>query len=89
MQSKCDYPFVDQLEETSVVSNVSLLHGISDPVVLEKEVPGIGRYTAGAIVSHAYNVPAELVDGNVIRVLSRLRAIGGDVKSPKVIDLHW
>ncbi|KAG0261270.1 hypothetical protein BG011_001158 [Mortierella polycephala] len=61
----------------------------SDPAVLEKEVPGIGRYTAGAIVSHAYNVPAELVDGNVIRVLSRLRAIGGDVKSPKVIDLHW
>ncbi len=61
----------------------------SDPVVLEKEVPGVGRYTAGAIVSHAYNVPAELVDGNVIRVLSRLRAIGGDVKSPKVIDLHW
>jgi A/G-specific adenine glycosylase len=57
--------------------------------VLEKEVPGVGRYTAGAIVSHAYNVPAELVDGNVIRVLSRLRAIGGDVKSPKVIDLHW
>ncbi|KAF9352164.1 hypothetical protein BGX26_009973 [Mortierella sp. AD094] len=61
----------------------------SDPSVLEKEVPGIGRYTAGAIASHAYNVPAELVDGNVIRVLSRLRAIGGDVKSPKVIDLHW
>ncbi|GJJ68256.1 A/G-specific adenine glycosylase [Entomortierella parvispora] len=61
----------------------------SDPAILEKEVPGVGRYTAGAIVSHAYNVPAELVDGNVIRVLSRLRAIGGDVKSPKVIDLHW
>ncbi|KAI7832337.1 DNA glycosylase [Gamsiella multidivaricata] len=61
----------------------------SDPVILEKEVPGIGRYTAGAIVSHAYNVPAELVDGNVIRVLSRLRAIGGDVKGPKVVDLHW
>ncbi|KAF9581798.1 hypothetical protein BGW38_001066 [Lunasporangiospora selenospora] len=61
----------------------------SDPVILEKQVPGVGRYTAGAIVSHAYNVPAELVDGNVIRVLSRLRAIGGDVKSPKVVDLHW
>ncbi|KAG0089463.1 hypothetical protein BGZ92_004750 [Podila epicladia] len=60
-----------------------------DPAVLEKEIPGVGRYTAGAIASHAYNVPAELVDGNVIRVLSRLRAIGGDVKSPKVIDLHW
>ncbi|KAF9425906.1 hypothetical protein BGZ94_007107 [Podila epigama] len=60
-----------------------------DPAVLEKEIPGVGRYTAAAIASHAYNVPAELVDGNVIRVLSRLRAIGGDVKSPKVIELHW
>ncbi|KAG0032350.1 hypothetical protein BGZ82_006581 [Podila clonocystis] len=58
----------------------------SDPAVLEKQIPGVGRYTAGAIASHAYNVPAELVDGNVIRVLSRLRAIGGDVKSPKVVD---
>ncbi|KAI1311060.1 hypothetical protein EDD11_003533 [Mortierella claussenii] len=66
-----------------------LVRVVSDPAVLEKEVPGIGRYTAGAIVSHAYNVPAELVDGNVIRVLSRLRAIGGDVKNPKVVDLHW
>ncbi|KAI8358738.1 DNA glycosylase [Mortierella sp. GBAus27b] len=61
----------------------------SNPAVLEKEISGIGRYTAGAIASHAYNIPAELVDGNVIRVLSRLRAIGGDVKSPKIIDLHW
>ncbi|KAG0263197.1 hypothetical protein DFQ27_001883 [Actinomortierella ambigua] len=61
----------------------------ADPVELAKSVPGIGRYTAGAIVSHAYNVPAAIVDGNVVRLLSRLRAIGGDVKSPKVVDLHW
>lgn len=40
---------------------------------LEKEVPGVGRYTAGAIASIAYDEPAELVDGNVVRVLSRLR----------------
>ncbi|KAF9970745.1 hypothetical protein BGZ73_006487 [Actinomortierella ambigua] len=61
----------------------------ADPLELAKSVPGIGRYTAGAIVSHAYNVPAAIVDGNVVRLLSRLRAIGGDVKSPKVIELHW
>lgn len=69
-------------------TNVALVN-LSNPAILEKEIPGVGRYTAGAIASHAYNVPTELVDGNVIRVLSRLRAIGGDVKSPKVIDLHW
>lgn len=76
-------------DSNAVAYDGAFLCDSSDPAVLEKEVPGVGRYTAGAIVSHAYNVPAELVDGNVIRVLSRLRAIGGDVKSPKVIDLHW
>ncbi|KAJ3376177.1 hypothetical protein GGF31_000244 [Allomyces arbusculus] len=56
---------------------------------LEKEVPGVGRYTAGAIASLAYQQPVPLVDGNVIRVLSRLRALGGDVKTKSVIELHW
>ncbi len=37
-----------------------------------RELPGIGDYTAGAIVSIAYNQPKAAVDGNVIRVLSRL-----------------
>ena len=36
-------------------------------------LPGIGSYTAGAIVSIAYNRPVPAVDGNVLRVLSRLR----------------
>lgn len=36
-------------------------------------LPGIGSYTAGAIASIAYNRPAPAVDGNVLRVLSRLR----------------
>lgn len=34
-------------------------------------LPGIGRYTAGAIMSIAYNKPYSALDGNVIRVLSR------------------
>jgi A/G-specific adenine glycosylase len=39
------------------------------------EVPGVGPYTAGAICSIAYNQPEALVDGNVVRVLSRIHAI--------------
>ena len=35
-------------------------------------LPGVGRYTAGALLSFAYNKPAPIVDGNVARVLSRL-----------------
>ncbi|KAJ3051234.1 hypothetical protein HK097_007772 [Rhizophlyctis rosea] len=56
---------------------------------LEKEVPGVGAYTAGAIASIAYNLPAPLVDGNVVRVLSRVRAIGADPKRKDVVALHW
>ncbi|ORY50015.1 DNA glycosylase [Rhizoclosmatium globosum] len=60
-----------------------------DPVALEKEIPGVGKYTAGAIVSQAYNKPAALVDGNVIRVLSRMRSLGMDPKSKKAMETHW
>src|ERR1019366_2134426 len=35
-------------------------------------LPGIGRYTAGAILSIAFEKPYAVVDGNVIRVFSRL-----------------
>jgi A/G-specific adenine glycosylase len=40
-----------------------------------KALPGIGRYTAGAILSIAFNKEAPILDGNVKRVLSRLFAI--------------
>ena len=35
-------------------------------------LPGIGRYTAGAICSIAFNQPTPILDGNVIRVLTRI-----------------
>ncbi len=40
-------------------------------------LPGVGRYTAGAIASLAFDRPCPVVDGNVKRVFSRLFAIGG------------
>ena len=46
-----------------------------------RKFPGIGNYTAAAIASLAFNEDAAVVDGNVIRVLSRLFAFGGDTKS--------
>jgi A/G-specific adenine glycosylase len=42
-----------------------------------RALPGIGRYTAGAIRSIAFGEPAPIVDGNVARVLSRLFALPG------------
>lgn len=44
-------------------------------------LPGIGRYTAGAILSIAFGQPEPLVDGNVARVLARLFGIRRNVKS--------
>lgn len=46
-------------------------------------LPGIGRYTAGAIMSIAYGKPHSALDGNVIRVLSRYLGNGDDMKDEK------
>jgi A/G-specific adenine glycosylase len=58
-------------------------YGGEPPQAVEqlKKMPGIGPYTAAAIASLAFNEDAAVVDGNVIRVLSRLFAFGGDTKS--------
>lgn len=48
------------------------------------ELPGIGSYTAGAIASIAYGIPVAAVDGNVLRVLSRLLASSEDILKPSV-----
>ena len=46
-----------------------------------KKIQGIGPYTAAAIASLVFNEDAAVVDGNVVRVLSRLFAFGGDTRS--------
>ncbi len=51
-----------------------------DPEILQT-LPGIGRYTAGAIASIAFDIRAPIVDGNVIRVLARLFVIPVDPKT--------
>lgn len=53
----------------------------ADTGALEK-LPGIGLYTAGAIASIAFGLPEPAVDGNVIRVYSRLLGIAEDAGAP-------
>jgi A/G-specific adenine glycosylase len=55
-----------------------------DPAAL-RALPGFGPYTAGAVASIAFAVPAPAVDGNVARVLSRLFLVEGDPASPDVV----
>jgi A/G-specific adenine glycosylase len=52
-------------------------------------LPGIGRYTAGAICSIAFNQPTPLLDGNVIRVLTRIFGIAENPKEKQTYALLW
>lgn len=52
-------------------------------------LPGIGRYTAGAIASIAFGQPVPLVDGNVARVLARVFDIRADVTKPAIHKMLW
>jgi A/G-specific adenine glycosylase len=52
-------------------------------------LPGIGRYTAGAIASLAFGVYAPVLDGNVIRVLCRVFAIRRDPKDAAMREELW
>ena len=45
-------------------------------------LPGIGEYTAGAICSIAYDLPTPAVDGNVLRVISRLTDNAAPIDTP-------
>jgi A/G-specific adenine glycosylase len=58
----------------------------ADELVL---LPGIGRYTAGAIVSFAYDRPAPIVEANTLRLYSRLLGYDGDPRSTAGQRLLW
>ncbi len=52
-------------------------------------LPGIGRYTAGAICSIAFNQPTPILDGNVIRVLTRIFGIAENPKEKLTNARLW
>lgn len=52
-------------------------------------LPGIGRYTAGAICSIAFNQPTPILDGNVIRVLTRIHGIKTDPREKQTNAQLW
>lgn len=52
-------------------------------------LPGVGRYTAGAILSIAYGKPVPILDGNVERVVARLFCVDGDPARTDVRARLW
>jgi A/G-specific adenine glycosylase len=54
-----------------------------------RTLPGVGRYTAGALASIAFDRPEPVVDGNVARVLARLHGIRDELDRPDVQARLW
>jgi A/G-specific adenine glycosylase len=54
-----------------------------------QKLPGIGRYTAGAIASFAFDTPAPIVEANTLRLYCRLLGYAGDPRSKAGQSLLW
>ena len=75
----------------AAAQRVRAVHGGAVPAdaTLLRALPGIGRYTAGAIASIAFGKPEPIVDGNVARVLARLFAIDVHLDSAPAQARLW
>jgi A/G-specific adenine glycosylase len=54
-----------------------------------RALPGVGRYTAGAVLSIGFDLPEPVVDGNVARVFCRLFALDGDPAAGALRERLW
>ena len=54
-----------------------------------RALPGVGRYTAGAIASFAFDLPAAIVDANVARVLARLLDLQEPIDTTRGQAILW
>lgn len=70
------------LKKAAEIVDSDYLGVLPDNYELLLTLPGIGNYTAGAIASIAYGKKAAAVDGNVLRVLSRVTADDTDILNP-------
>lgn len=66
-------------------------HGGRFPCDVEalQRLPGVGRYTAGAIASFAFDLPAPIVEANTARLYARLFAVEGQLGAPAVVRRLW
>jgi len=54
-----------------------------------RRLPGVGRYTTGAVLSICFDRPLAVLDGNVARVLSRLLALPAAIRDPRGARRLW
>lgn len=77
------------LQKAAQIVHERFADNLPDDLETVLSLPGVGRYTAGAIMSFAFDQPIPIVDGNVFRVLSRLSAWRDPVDTPPAIRHFW
>jgi A/G-specific adenine glycosylase len=83
------YSRARHLQQTAQIISNQFAGKLPQTLAELQQLPGIGRYTAGAIASIAFNQPAPIVDGNVIRVFSRLTDLKDDVRKTATKNHLW
>ena len=77
------------LHQTAQIIHLDYHDHLPDDLEALCDLPGIGRSTAGAILSFAYGQSATILDGNVKRVLSRFACIGEGLSSSQFHKQLW
>jgi A/G-specific adenine glycosylase len=83
------YARARNIKKTAEIVSFSYAGQIPSDLQTLLKLPGVGRYTAGAIASIAFDLRAPIVDGNVKRVFSRIGAIDDDIDSSAAINAIW
>lgn len=83
------YSRARNLHRSAQIIQTRLQGKFPDNIEQLQSLPGIGRSTAGAILSCAFNKKAAILDGNVKRLLTRLHALTTPIDDKKTIDQLW
>ncbi|MEI7750673.1 MAG: A/G-specific adenine glycosylase [Candidatus Omnitrophota bacterium] len=83
------YRRVRMFHEAAVYIQRELQGNIPETAEKLRALPGIGRYTAGAIASIAWGEKTPVLDGNVIRILTRIFAIARPIDRPATLEKLW
>ena len=83
------YARARNLHRSAVIVSTALDGTFPDTVAGLCELPGIGRSTAGAVLSLGSGIRAPILDGNVKRVLCRYHAVAGWPDQPAVLRQLW
>jgi A/G-specific adenine glycosylase len=78
-----------RMSQSRLTSAATIQRGFPTNFDAVLALPGIGRYTAGAICSIAFNQPTPILDGNVIRVLTRIHGIKTDPREKQTNAQLW